>query len=314
MPDALTDALRRVQSGLGVSSEILPNELEESAAGDTVIGPAPDPVPVVTAKEPAKPANPDQAVGRNGTQQPLSAEGLSHDYSRGLPQTSIGYRSRSSRRAPAPAQTRVQNLAEDDDVGANGVMAPLARVDQLLNKLRHDDDKVGSGASDTSSEAAKASAKPQSREFTELGARDRESVRLAASGQAQSADTSLGMRKLMRELPADWSAKIVACADAPSEDEAQAAALGDGSMDADERTVANSPPRVRRESRKVLFMWDRAGSVFVYDESDDSINGVEIEKRYADWEVTPSDFQRYVKGSRRFPDKGLKPWNLFRRK
>ncbi len=290
MPDALSDALRRVQSGLGVSSEIEAETPEDKTV--ETLQPAADPVPVTSGSDSS---DADRHSPRST--QPNTAADLVHDYSRGFPQSGQS-------QSVAPASSDDTNTLNGHDEGASdSVMAPLARVDRLLDSLRANTNgrerKPPVAATRTGNDAAQASSEP--------GAKHRESVRLAADGVAESNGSSLNLRKLMRELPPQWSAKIVACAHALAEDDDAV------DIDADERTVANSPPRTRRASHKVLFMWDDSGAVFVFDDSDDSINGIEIESRYDDWEVTPGDFQRYVRGARRFPDKGIKSWSLFRR-
>jgi len=297
------------------------------------IAPARDPVPVTPSSAPAN--------------------GLSHDYSRGFSHAPADSADASNgadalRETPRNSELVAGNRGSlgvghpiDDEDADGNVMQRLKRVDQILGRLRGDDDAAGerrldngkhangdlanghaaNGASQgpvngtanpgrTNGSRRPGAASEKSVTQTparEPGARGRASVRRAASGDADSVQTSANLRKMMRELPSDWSSKVVSCADTVSDAEAV-----DG-LAADERTVANSPPRRPRPTRKVLFMWNKAGNLFVYDEAEEAINGIEIESRYQDWEVTPSDFQRYLRGSRRYPDKGIRSWGFFRR-
>jgi len=115
-------------------------------------------------------------------------------------------------------------------------------------------------------------------------------------------------RSMMSELPANWSAKIVACAETTTDFDRRERNL-DRLVEGDE--AQRPKTRQPREKHEVLFIWNTKGDFHVYDARDDAFHGRQIESEFADWEVTPTDFLVYIQGDARYPDRGVRSSKYF---
>lgn len=115
-------------------------------------------------------------------------------------------------------------------------------------------------------------------------------------------------RDYLRELPPNWSSRIVECRnDEQPESDDDFVDIGGPDMNG----VRHS---VRVDTHEVLFLWTTGAELFVFDAHDLTLHGEDIESGYTSWEVTPTDFRKFLGGATRYPDRGARSKRMFWRR